>query len=138
MGRIIGMPDPFNGNVAVEDKPQQGEGSSARPMKGHYTSRWREWEEGAEIEFAKMAEAYGEWIKTIKSSVAPKPSPLAQLGEILKQAGFQKVRHRCGTEGRHWFSILPSANDCLQSLDADDWMKHWADSELDAVEDEQT
>jgi hypothetical protein len=53
-----------------------------------------EWVAGSEYSFADSA-AYSEWQRHVRSPVAPKPTAIGSLGEILKKAGlFQKSTYK--------------------------------------------
>jgi hypothetical protein len=69
--------------------------------------RWMEWVEGETHSFALLAAAYVEWQKTVKSPVAPKPTPISRLGAVLVKAGFSRTRTM--DERRY---TLPSPKKC--------------------------
>ncbi|MFZ3182099.1 MAG: hypothetical protein WA156_18280 [Methylocystis silviterrae] len=72
---------------------------------------WQEWVEGESHSFAALAAAYVEWQKTIKSRVAPQPTPIGNLGEALKNAGFETKR--TASERRN---ILPSPDAVIAAI----------------------
>jgi hypothetical protein len=72
---------------------------------------WTPWKTGAEHAFHVLANAYTEWQKGVKSPVAPEPTPLGSLGEILTRAGFGSKR----TEKAR-LRVLPDPGDCLAQL----------------------
>jgi hypothetical protein len=72
---------------------------------------WALWDEGDEYPFAAFCRAYSEWQKTVKSPVAPKPTPLGNLSQVLAEAGFPGRRTKTDR-----FRILPSIGTCLDSL----------------------
>ena len=51
-------------------------------------SDWIRWVGGAELSFAVLSAAYTEWQKTVRAPVAPKPTPVGALGEVLTKAGI--------------------------------------------------
>ena len=84
--RIVGMRDPDSGE-------------------------WGAWIEGEELPFAKLAGAYVDWQKTVKSPVAPKPTPTGNLGEILGKCGFGRKRLNSGMR-----YALPDADHCASLI----------------------
>ena len=75
------------------------------------SGEWVFWEEGDEYPFAAFCRAYCEWQKTVKSPVAPKPTPLGNLSQVLAEAGFPLRRTKAER-----FRILPSIEKCLDIL----------------------
>ena len=73
--------------------------------------RWTEWVAGEEYPFHVFANAYTEWQKGVKSPVAPEPTPIGSLGEVLKNAGFGSTR----TE-KSRSRVLPDPDECLAQL----------------------
>src|SRR5208283_3397737 len=65
---------------------------------------WRAWIEGEQLTFAALSQAYTEWQKTVKSPVAPRPTPIGNLGEILKRTGLEVRRTNKAN-----LQVLPSA-----------------------------
>jgi hypothetical protein len=72
---------------------------------------WVRWIEGETLPFAALADAYREWMKGVKSPLAPVPTPAGSLGEILGRAGF--VRSRTRDERRYAF---PAPWRCLSAV----------------------
>jgi hypothetical protein len=72
---------------------------------------WALWEEGDEYPFAAFCRAYSEWQKTVRSPVAPKPTPNANLAQVLAEAGFPGRRTKIDR-----FRSLPSIETCLENL----------------------
>jgi hypothetical protein len=72
---------------------------------------WAPFKTGAEHAFHVLSNAYTEWQKGVKSPVAPEPTPLGALGEILNCAGFRLKR----TEKAR-LRVLPDPDDCLATL----------------------
>jgi Family of unknown function (DUF5906) len=74
--------------------------------------RWTQWVTGAEYPFKAFAYAYKEWQKGVKSPVAPIPTPIGSLGEVLGNAGFEAARTGTGARMR----VLPDPEVCLANL----------------------
>lgn len=65
------------------------------------------WVAGEEHTLAKLTDAYRDWQKSIKSPVAPQPTPTGSLGEIFGKCGFG--RRRVTTGMRY---TLPEVEQC--------------------------
>jgi Family of unknown function (DUF5906) len=77
----------------------------------HDNGGWHPWIEGVEYSFATLATAYSEWQKGVKSPVAPTPTSIGNLGEVLTKAGF--VSRRTSSERMR---ALPDASSCIVRL----------------------
>ena len=73
--------------------------------------RWAEWVTGEEYPFHVFSNAYREWQKGVKSPVAPEPTPIGSLGEVLTNAGFGLRRDK-----KARYRVLPDPDDCLEQL----------------------
>jgi hypothetical protein len=75
------------------------------------SGEWKPWNEGEEYAFAALCAAYVDWQRTVKSPVAPIPTKVGNLGEVLTQAGFGLRRTNRGA-----IPILPPLETCLEAL----------------------
>jgi hypothetical protein len=57
-----------------------------------------QWFDGREIYYFALRNAYVEWQKTVKTKVAPEPTPVNRLGELLTDAGFGSKRRDDGRD----------------------------------------
>ncbi|MBB4199203.1 hypothetical protein GGD83_003017 [Rhodoblastus sphagnicola] len=73
---------------------------------------WTEWVEGERHSFGALMAAYSEWQKTVKSPVAPLPTPSGNLGEVLGKAGLTEAPRTKFGRGR----ILPNADTCKANI----------------------
>jgi hypothetical protein len=73
--------------------------------------KWTQWVAGAEYPFNVFSYAYKEWQKGVKSPVAPQPTPIASLGEVLANAGFDLARTNASR-----LRVLPDPDVCLAGL----------------------
>ncbi|WP_210162335.1 primase-helicase family protein [Methylocystis sp. ATCC 49242] len=78
-------------------------------------NRWIEWVEGESFSFATLRDAYTEWQKSVRSPVAPKPTPIGNLGEVFGKAGLERSRTK--SDRRY---ALPCVESCLASIWARD------------------
>ena len=69
------------------------------------------WKEKDAHSFGALSGAYAAWQATIKTRVAPRPTHVNSLGEILGKCGFVSGRTNAV---RNW--TLPSAETCLERL----------------------
>jgi hypothetical protein len=69
------------------------------------------WREKGEYKFGELSHAYRRWQATIRTRVAPRPTPLDHLGEVLSKAGFSLSRDKLSRK-----RILPSADACIEAL----------------------
>jgi hypothetical protein len=69
------------------------------------------WVAGEEHPLANLAEAYRDWQRSIKSPVAPQPTPTGSLGEIFGKCGFGRRRV---TSGMRY--TLPEADQCAARI----------------------
>jgi len=72
------------------------------------TLQWVAWTTDEELPFYVLHNAYVEWQKTVKSRVAPEPTPSNVLGRVLTEAGFGSHRTEAGMK-----RILPDPAKCL-------------------------
>jgi hypothetical protein len=78
---------------------------------------WKKWEViGSDgkplfVPFERLAGAYRGWQAGVKSAVAPRPTNIGNLGEILGKAGFRRDR-KGGARGY----FVPKPHDCLREL----------------------
>jgi uncharacterized protein DUF5906 len=77
---------------------------------GDYKFPWEPWIKGREYVNGILLSAYAEWQKTVKSPVAPKPTPDNKFGELLNKAGF--ILRIDGQRLR----TLPDLNECLKTV----------------------
>lgn len=99
--------NPFDARKWIEDCCQTERLIGRRNSDG----QWTLWIEGTEYPFAELSAAYVEWQKTVKSPVAPKPTPFGSLSQVLAEAGFPGRRTKADR-----FRILPSIETCLDGL----------------------
>jgi Family of unknown function (DUF5906) len=79
----------------------------------------RGWQEQAIHSFGDLLAAYTAWQGTVRTRVAPRPTPSGNFGEVLGKAGFT-IERTSSTRNR----ALPSADACLKALaDAEKWKK---------------
>jgi hypothetical protein len=69
------------------------------------------WVAGAEISFNDLARAYRAWQQGVRAATAARPTPIANLGQLLNHAGFEDCRKK--DERRR---LLPDADACLALL----------------------
>jgi len=69
------------------------------------------WTEGAEFTFAEMSAAYTEWMKSVRSPMAPQPTPTGNLGEAMARAGIPVHKTKHGN-----LRVLPAPEKCLEAL----------------------
>jgi hypothetical protein len=98
--------NPFDARKWLEDCCH-----AERLIGRRFEGDWTRWIEGAEYAFAILCDAYAEWQKTVKSPVAPKPTQLGALGEVLTKAGIPVRRTNGGN-----LRALPSPEVCLKKL----------------------
>lgn len=72
---------------------------------------WERWVENNEYVNGIFQTAYTEWQKTVKSPVAPRPTPVNKFGELLNKAGMT-TRIMNGQRLR----TLPNPEECLNSI----------------------
>ncbi len=72
---------------------------------------WVTWVAGDEYSLAALSAAYIEWQRTVKSPVAPIPTRVGALGEVLTKAEFG-VRRTSSNNVR----VLPPTEECLRAL----------------------
>jgi hypothetical protein len=72
-----------------------------------------EWKAGEAIAFSTLRAAYVEWQGGVRTRVAPRPTPLNRLGELLGRCGFveKRVEHE-----RERARVLPTTGACLAGL----------------------
>jgi hypothetical protein len=75
------------------------------------------WKKDNEYKFGELGNAYRRWQATVKTRVAPRPTPLGNLGEVFGNAGLALSRDSSSRK-----RILPSADACLEALaDPEKW-----------------
>jgi hypothetical protein len=75
------------------------------------TLQWVPWVAGEELPFSVLHNAYVEWQKTVKSRVAPEPTPAVVLGKVLTNVGCRSRRTRIrNVEDASRFRTLPPKN----------------------------
>ena len=72
-----------------------------------------EWRAGEAIAFSTLRAAYAVWQEGVRTRVAPKPTPISRLGELLGRCGL--VERRVGPE-KVRSRILPTTAACLAQL----------------------
>jgi len=72
--------------------------------------RWEFWKKGEEYENGVFFTAYAEWLKNVKSPVAPKPTAANNFGALLNTAGFESRRD---AQRRR---TLPDPSECLKKV----------------------
>lgn len=72
---------------------------------------WEPWKTGCEYDNGIFYVAYSEWQKSVKSSIAPKPTASNNFGKLLSEAGFD-----LRIDGRR-LRRLPSPLDCKKRID---------------------
>lgn len=71
---------------------------------------WERWETGSEYVNGIFYTAYTEWQKTVRSPIAPRPTPANKFGEFLNKAGMT-----LRIDGQR-FRKLPNPEECLKSI----------------------
>jgi hypothetical protein len=71
----------------------------------------KSWSEGDELIFEFFVGAYTKWQQTVKTRVAPKPTPIGSLGGVLSKAGFEPGRNKLS----RW-RVVPATATCLRAL----------------------
>jgi len=72
--------------------------------------KWEKWKEGEEYENGIFWTAYTEWMSTVRSPIAPKPTSVPIFGRLLNKAGFELRIH---DQRRR---TLPNATECLKKV----------------------
>lgn len=101
--------NPYDARKWIEDCCQAERLIGRKDSSGD----WTPWREKDEYSFAELSAAYVSWQATVRSPVAPLPTPLGNLGEVLNHAGFGSARQP-GTRGRKRY--LPDPQVCLEAL----------------------
>jgi hypothetical protein len=73
--------------------------------------QWVPWVAGEELPFHVLLNAYIEWQKSVKTHIAPEPTPSNTLGKVLTGVGFGS--HPTKSEMRR---TLPEISFCLKRL----------------------
>jgi Family of unknown function (DUF5906) len=100
--------NPFDARKWIEDCCQTERLIGAKTPSGE----WKAWSKGDEP-FATLSAAYVEWQKTVKSPVAPRPTAISRLGQVLTAAGIEA---KVSKDGNTRLRVLPAAADCLGKL----------------------
>ena len=103
--------NPYDARKWLEACCHAGMILGLKPQDKHSTLPWELWRTGEEYVNGIFSTSYTEWQKTVKSPVAPKPTPDNKFGELLNKAGFTK-RIQDGTA----FRKLPHVEECLKTV----------------------
>jgi Family of unknown function (DUF5906) len=77
------------------------------------------WKEKAIYSFGDLLGGYTAWQASVRTRVAPRPTPSGNFGEVLGKAGLSVKRTETSNKRE-----LPSADNCLKALaDAEKWRK---------------
>ena len=109
--QLIGAREPIVNDDPVEAMRRSMIGAPTPTSAGTRPDGWTEWVVGKEYLFHVFANAYTEWQKGVKSPVAPEPTPIGSLGEVLTNAGFGLKRDK-----KARYRVLPDPDDCLDQL----------------------
>lgn len=82
-----------------------------KPIDKESQFPWERWEADNEYVNGIFHTAYTEWQKTVRSPIAPRPTPANKFGEFLNKAGMA-LRIMNGQRLRK----LPSPEECLKSI----------------------
>ena len=100
--------NPYDARKWIEDCCETG---CLLGRKDPDTLQWVPWVTGEKLPFYVLHSAYVEWQKTVKSRVAPEPTPSNALGKVLTEAGFGSHRISAGM-----LRVLPDPAKCLRHL----------------------